>query len=150
MGMKKRLRQGTYRSLNLYIINNFSANPGVTGDCSVPMAMDQLGGVNTDRYYNDGCRIIISTVPGQGGAPGYGAGINAVHEVGHWLGLMHTFEGGCSDPGDHIVDTPAQKVPSFVCKVLDTCPDTPGNDPVHNFMDYTPDSCKTEFTPGQV
>lgn len=142
--MKKKLRQGTYRSLNLYIVNNFPT-PGGLGDCTLPISHSEMSGVNSDRYYSDGCRIKLETLPGHGGT-----GKVAVHQVGHWLGLYHTAQGGCSDPGDYVNDTPAQKVPSFECKVLDTCPEMAGNDPVHNFMDYTPDSCKTEFTPGQV
>ena len=78
------------------------------------------------------------------------------HEMGHYLGLLHTFEGGCvngTEVGDLVADTPAQDdgMNIYVCdENLDTCPDDPGNDPVHNFMNYTPDGCANRFTPGQV
>jgi Pregnancy-associated plasma protein-A len=82
-----------------------------------------------------------------------------VHEVGHWLGLPHVFEGydekkapngGCVPPGDGIKDTPAQASPPYSCeKVLDTCPLDLGPDPLDNYMNYVPDVCMNKFTAGQ-
>lgn len=82
---------------------------------------------------------------------GYNLGMTAVHEVGHYFGLPHTFSQlySCVD-GDYISDTPIEKFPSFSCEERDSCPNHPGKDPITNFMDYSPDTCMFEFTILQV
>jgi hypothetical protein len=71
------------------------------------------------------------------------------HEVGHWLGLGHTFADGCAGLGDAVADTPRHVLSSSnECGPADSCPDDPGQDPLDNFMGYT--LCQDRFTPGQV
>ena len=101
----------------------------------------------------DGVVVHYGSLPG-GYISGYNLGGTAPHEVGHYLGLYHTFQGGCdvsscSTSGDLVCDTPAEGTATSGCPDgKDTCP-AAGLDPIHNYMDYSTDICYTNFTPGQ-
>jgi len=101
-----------------------------------------------EDHYLHGVVIDYGSLPGGYQVP-YDLGRTLTHEAGHYVGLLHTFQGGCNAPGDQVDDTPFEAAPAFGCPIgLNTCPD-PGDDPIHNYMDYSDDACYTEFTSGQ-
>jgi len=159
------LRQGTLETLNVYAPNFLDATePGLIGIGSPPTARFPLP--------RDGVIVRNDYLPN--GVP-RSEGLTVVHEVGHWLGLLHTFAvtgdtlDPCSveNPNDYVDDTPRHNGPSrtdpdlhIPCLVFgtDTCllgvPGSEGLDPVYNYMNYVNgDDCQRspfgEFTCGQ-
>ena len=140
---KKALHRGGAGTLNLYINGGGPKGYPVLGWSRFPW---QYRG----NPKLDGVSVNMASLPG-GRASGYNRGDTVIHETGHWMGLFHTFQGGCGTQGDLVADTAAEDEPSYYCETRrDTCPAEAGLDPVRNFMDYSLDSCMNHFTLGQA
>jgi hypothetical protein len=155
-----------------YAVNDewFSAGPGSAAEAEMKAALRIGDATDLNFYTNDGAGYLgwatfpfwyeddptddgivcwFNSLPG-GTHDRYSEGDTATHEVGHWLGLYHTFEWACSPFNDYVADTAAERSPAFFCPVgRDSCVADPGVDPIENFMDYTDDPCMHAFTAGQ-
>ncbi|HFA49203.1 MAG TPA: T9SS type A sorting domain-containing protein [Bacteroidetes bacterium] len=130
------------RYLNIYIVKNINGN--VAGYSSFPGGPPEEDGVVVQHNYF-----------GTTGTANSFLGRTGTHELGHWLGLYHTFNNSCGDDictdGDFVCDTPPAFEPNYTCSTKNTChndmPDV--SELKENYMDYTPGSCKNMLTEGQ-
>jgi len=135
---KAALHRGGVNALNIYPVEG----AGFLGWATFPKDAHS-------QVWMDGVVVASGSLPG-GLIDRFNLGFTATHDAGHWLGLYHTFQNGCSTEGDGVDDTPAQRFPTSGCpEGQDSCPTDPGLDPIHNYMDYSDDPCYTEFTRDQ-
>lgn len=135
------------RYLNIYVVQDIDNGSGTLGYSSYPDGPPE----------EDGFVVLHDAFGTMGTAQApQNLGRTASHELGHWLGMYHTFQDGCGTDvcttGDLVCDTPPVAAPHFGCPAsANTCSnDAPDvNDLVDNYMDYTNDACKSMLTAGQ-
>ncbi|NOY48207.1 MAG: T9SS type A sorting domain-containing protein [Chlorobi bacterium] len=130
------------RYMNMWSVA-FNGGSGILGYAQFPGGVANTDGVVSDyRYFgsNDDPNVTLTGT--------FNLGRTMTHEVGHYLGLFHTFQDGCSD-GDFVADTPAVATPNYGCPAgTDSCVSA-GLDMIENYMEYTDDSCMNVFTNDQ-
>ncbi|MEX2117628.1 MAG: zinc metalloprotease, partial [Bacteroidota bacterium] len=141
--MKNALAIDVTHVMNFYTVSSID---GFSGYARLPETL-----LETSKLH--GVVLDYRAMPG-GSLPNYNLGKLGVHEVGHYLGLYHTFANNCDSTGDAVDDTPYQAYGFWVfdCDDFDSCPGGgvyEGLDPVHNHMNYSDDNCRIEFTSGQ-
>jgi hypothetical protein len=139
--MKTELGKDTARCLNLYTCE---PGGGLLGYATFPWWYH-------DSPQLDGVVIHHASLPQSRENWPYNLGMTAVHEIGHWCGLYHTFQGGCDAPGDDVEDTAYELNPATGCPMdqLSSCPSETRFNPVENYMDYSDDACMKQFSPMQ-
>jgi len=131
--------------LNIWVVNeieNNNAQSGIQGFAYFPIENPV-----------DGIVILHNAIGTTGNIkPNTALNRTVAHEVGHYLGLYHTFhttndcsaELNCNTQGDRVCDTPPT-VLSASC----SNPACSGTQQVENYMDYTSESCRDMFSQGQ-
>ncbi|KAF1730574.1 Extracellular metalloprotease 1 [Beauveria bassiana] len=124
--MKSVLHRGGANSLNVYFPE--SVERGLRAHSSSPLDADDSGrlmldGIVMAKYKADQIDEALT------------------HEVGHWQGLLHTFQDVCVNGDDFINDTPPTPK---------SCEDDVSQCPGGNFMDYSDDPQPKKFTNGQI
>lgn len=138
--------------LNIWVVKSIQNSSGDDG--TITLGYAQFPWDRGSRPTTDGIVLRADYVGTIGTSNTSKAGRVATHEVGHWLGLFHTFQGGCSNVswGEKINDTPPAANPNFGCNTsINSCnndvPDLP--DQIENYMDYSNGNCQNMFTLGQ-
>jgi Pregnancy-associated plasma protein-A/GEVED domain len=151
--------------INVWIVNEIDGFDGYSGSGVAGYAYLPIT-VKASNSNLDGVVVLASQIIGA-------TGRTLTHEVGHYLGLLHTFQGdgtgstcppngSCTTDGDLVCDTEAYKRADgagVTCPTpaatLNTCTmanfvvAADGCSVLNNYMSYTPNSCRNMFTAGQ-
>ncbi|HMQ07481.1 MAG TPA: M43 family zinc metalloprotease [Saprospiraceae bacterium] len=132
--------------LNIWTVN-FHFLENILGYAQFPGGPADKDGI-VSAYYSIGS--IENPNPAGGN---YGYGRTTVHEVGHWLNLLHIWGSGNTMCGnDFVADTPVHRSSNFGCPThpkTNNCAGGPHTEMFMNYMDYTDDQCMIMFSIGQ-
>lgn len=137
--MKLQLNKNPAEILNVYTLD---PSNGVLGWATFPWQYPESS-------FLHGVVVLNESLPG-GNTTAYSLGNTLVHEAGHYLGLYHTFQGGCMAPGDYVDDTPYHADANYGCPSGSNTCTSEGLDPIENYMNYTDDACMNSFSLGQL
>lgn len=144
--------------LNIWVVKTINSSQVPGGGTILGYA--QFPWTQSSRPTTDGVIIRSDQIGVVGTGQLSQGGRTLTHEIGHWLGLYHTFQDGCeggtsancASQGDQVCDTPPVSESSTGCAVgKNSCTnDVPDlNDMVRNYMDYSDGSCLNTYTTGQ-
>ena len=152
--LKSLIQWDPYKYLNIWVPERIIDD--ILGYATFPTFLNfnpsNDGVVINGQHFGRGNGIPTST---------YDLGRTGTHEVGHWLGLFHTFQNACAGgsqtscqtSGDNVCDTPPTAGSNFGCPgTQNTCSETfpqDLNDQTMNYMDYVDDRCMYMYTIGQ-
>ena len=141
---KSALAQSPDRYLNVYTQNPTANGQSLLGYATLPPG---TAGTSTD-----GVVMKHESIGGRNNGYGnYNHGRTLAHEVGHYLGLLHTFNDEVCDntytTQDLIVDTPPQSAPDYGTEASSAC-GVPSA--IENYMNYSEDSALNTFTVEQT
>ncbi|PHH71274.1 hypothetical protein CDD80_5398 [Ophiocordyceps camponoti-rufipedis] len=139
-----------YNDLNIYLLSSIAEwGPGTMtlGYATPPIANPAANDVEMSGAVIHAYSVLNNSIVFKGRIMNGGT---VIHEVGHWLGLQHTFANGCEGNGDGIDDTPAQPNETYRCPLKrPSCKEGEFIGPEYNYMDYSYDSCMSIMTEGQ-
>ncbi|MEO6774969.1 MAG: M43 family zinc metalloprotease [Kofleriaceae bacterium] len=147
--MKTALHWDPTKYLNVYSNGLDSGQPALLGYATFPFDLAHTPS-------QDGVVLTYASVGLNAAYAPYDLGASATHEIGHWFGLFHTFQGGCGtankpySTGDLISDTVAEATDATNCTAHASGCSNGLNAPIENYMDYSYDTCMTTFTVEQI